>query len=145
MSLEAAIAELTEALKVNNSLLTQANSGRAEAMDMLSAKAKPAADKSAEPAPEKKRGRPPKSEAKPAVPTVEEVRAVFSDYMRIDDEAERDRRGDKVKAILKEIGALRATEIPEDRRAEAIQWVNDLKAGKTLSFMADQDSADSLL
>jgi hypothetical protein len=113
-------------------------------MDLLSAKGKPAADLPAEPA-EKKRGRPAKSAALPAVPTVEDVRAVFGDYMRVDDEAERDRRGARVKAILGEIGAMRATEIPENQRAQAIRWVNDLKAGKSLSFIAEEDAAESLL
>ena len=144
MTLETAIAELTEALKLNTTLLTQANTGRAEAMDLLSAKGKPVAEPAAEPA-EKKRGRPPKSAALPAVPTVEDVRTVFGDYMRVDDAAERDRRGARVKAILGEIGAMRATGIPENQRAQAIRWVNDLKAGKSLSFIAEEDEAESLL
>jgi hypothetical protein len=145
MTLETAIAELTEALKLNSTLLTQANTGRAEAMDLLSANARGAtAKQAAEPA-EKKRGRPAKSAAMLAVPTVEDVRAVFGDYMRVDDEAERDRRGTRVKAILSEIGAMRATEIPENQRAQAIRWVNDLKAGNSLSFIAEEDAAGSLL
>jgi len=146
MTLETAIAELTEALKVNNNLLTQANTGRAEAMDMLSANARgTTAKQAAEPSGEKKRGRPTKSAAMPAVPTVEDVRAVFGDYMRVDDEAERDWRGARVKAILGEIGAMRATEIPENQRAQAIRWVNDLKDGKSLSFITEEDAAESLL
>jgi hypothetical protein len=146
MTLETAIAELTEALKVNSTLLTQANTGRVEAMDLLSVNTRGAtAKQAAEPSAEKKRGRPAKSAAMPAVPTVEDVRAVFGDYMRVDDAAERDRRGARVKAILGEIGAMRATEIPEIQRAQAIRWVNDLKAGKSLSFIAEEDEAESLL
>src|SRR5690606_7020508 len=125
MSLEQAVAELTTAIKTNNELLTRVLEnapGVSSEAPAAPAKSRKAAEKKAEP----KKAEPKKDDA---VPSLEDVRKVFGDYLSVDDADERRERADNVKAILNELGVEKATLIEEGDRAKAIEWVHMLQNG----------------
>lgn len=170
MSLEAAIAANTQALTSAMpiwervaALLEQSNEGRAAALaaaqNLAQAEPKttrtrkaaetktdtaPASETPAAPATvtETPAAAPVVQEA-PKVPTIEEVRQIFGNYMTVDDPTEREKRKSFVVSLLAEIGVAKAGEIPEDQRARAIDLVKRKQAGEDVNFSADPE--DDLL
>lgn len=165
--LEAAISDLTAAIKLNNDLLNQVLS-RADTQ-------RPSNTPAAEDQP-RRRGRPPKGEeapvevqqpepeppveAKSAEPepepepapapaaakpdaddlSDERLRDLFGGYIgSAADEADRDGRKSFVRAILDNFGAAKITLLPQENRAQAVQWLRDHMAGKTVNMMVDDD------
>jgi hypothetical protein len=152
--LEQALADLTKTVTRNNDLLEALlKSGKKDAGSEKSAKTEPAKDaaKPAETAKEGateskgRKGKGKDADAAPKAPTVEDVHEVFSEFLGIDDQDERAKRKTFVKAILNELGAEKATLIPEESRAKAIQWVKDKLAGKKVSFDGEGEQEESLL
>lgn len=146
MSLEAAIEKLTEALTTATTLL-QAMADRAAANGATKptvaptvAPVEPTVNSPVAPVVEKRKpGRP----AKKPVITEDQVRTAFGGYLSaVKERTERDRRKAAVAEILKHFGVDRATEIPEDGRAEALGYVTKLEAGETLDFSDDEAEAD---
>ncbi len=128
MSLETALENLTAQVTVNNALLEKVLAGKSPA---------PAETKKAEAKAEAEKPKPKQDASK--VASVENVRKAFGDYLGVADKAERAARGVNVKAILNEVGGTRATEVPEENRAQAIAWITDFAEGRTPNFMADND------
>lgn len=101
-----------------------------------------------EPKGKKGPGRPPKDESKKAdkaaddkkkVPTEDDIRRVFGDFMRVDDEDEREKRKTYVKGVLKEYGVAKATDLKPEDRAAAISVIEDEKAKRDAKAGDDED------
>lgn len=145
MSLEAALAANTEALNRLSVLMEASNAGRAEALaaaESLKAAAsgeKKTRTKKDEPEAPKT----PKVEDYSGDAGIEKVRAVFGEYLGVDDEGERANRTKIVKKIfallIKGVEKPRAGDIPEASRAQAVQWVKTLIAGEDVAELADED------
>jgi hypothetical protein len=146
MSLEAAIEKLTEALN-STTVLLQAMADRAAANGATKpavvsvAPVEPTVNSPVAPISEKRKpGRPPK---KPVI-TEEQVRTAFGGYLSaIKEKTVREQRKANVAEILKHFGVERATEIPEEGRAEALGYVAKLESGETLDFSDDDAEADA--
>lgn len=174
MSLEAAIAKLQESVEKNNELLEQVLSGRDE---VLKKKAeKPAASKAKaaketdsddeEEAPAKKTRAKKKAPAKKApakksskskkkAPGTADVRKAFGGFMSVEDEDEREERKAFVIDMLAHFDVKKATEIEEDDRQKAIDfvenesvfegWQDATEKNKTFDFdsaLSDEDGDD---
>lgn len=166
MSLETAIAELTSVVAANNELLSKMIARAESVKAPAAAPASPAAPPAASEEP-RRRGRPPKAEqakvdeqddedeapveAKPAPKaapkkalTVDDIRESVGGFMAVEDIKVREERKSFVKAMLEHFGVVKAIEIPEEFRAQAIAWVDDYAAGKKVSFQQD-DGDDDLM
>lgn len=106
---------------------------------------KEAGDGAGEGAGKRGRGRPSsadkaaETEKKGKAPTEDELREVFGGFMRVDDEDERESRKSFVKGVLKEYKVAKATEIPENERANAIQVIKDEQAKRDSTGGDDDD------
>ncbi len=146
MSLEAKIEELIAAVNANTEALNAARG----TVNVVNTGSAPAGDGDGE---KRGRGRPKKDEsekagAKADAPAKKEepkaaavdddtVRAVFGEFMGVDDPAEREKRKDFVKGLLKDYGVAKALEIPDGKRAEAIEKVK--AEGERLAAEAEDE------
>lgn len=64
------------------------------------------------------------------VPTVDDLKREFGAFLQIDDEKKRNARKGFVQKMVDSVGAERASEIPEEYRAAALQMLKDALAGK---------------
>jgi hypothetical protein len=83
------------------------------------------------------------SNAKAKVPTEDDIRKVFGEFMRVDDEEDREKRKTFVKNVLKEYGVAKATDLKDEDRQSAIDVVLD--EGKRLAKKAKADEDDDLV
>lgn len=134
MSLEAALAENTAAMKA----LTAALGAKAGG-----SKADAAIDKEAARATAAKAT----ATAGKTAMTKEQFGKQWADYLAVDDEGEADERRGNLRAVIKHYGVERVTLIDPKKFAEAIGYLNQLKAGETPDFMAGDggDEDDSLV
>lgn len=130
MSLESALAALTVAVEANTAAL---NGIKGAAKAATEAKT-PATTGGA------KADKPKSTKAKHA--TEEELRTAFGGYLSVKDKEERAERATQVGKILAHFEVAKATEIPEEKRAEAIGYVNLLVAGESLPFGEEEDEDD---
>lgn len=134
MSLEAAIAELTKAVTLNNELLTQAATERAALLSQSGATTKPADDKpKADPKPkadDKPKADKPKADPKPKVEEIsdDKIKEVAGAYLGVEDLDEREVRKANVRALLDELGSKKATELPQDKRPAFLAKIAELSA-----------------
>ena len=70
-------------------------------------------------------------------PSEEDIRSAFGEFMRVDDEDDREKRKDFVKKLLKKHGVAKATELKPEDRADAIAAVK--AEGKRLAKAGDGD------
>lgn len=140
MSIEAALKELTEAVKEN----TAVQAGILQTIKKGSGAAAPAADKADKPAAAAKATKPAAAKAtKPAAITIDKLRKVFTDFLGVPDKALRAERRDQVAAICEHFGVDRATAIEEENWAEAIKAVKAYESGGTPDFVdAAEDEAE---
>lgn len=91
----------------------------------------------------------PKGASKTKAPTEADIRSAFGSYLSVEARDEREARKANVKAILDHFGVNKATELPEENRAEAIGYINAFANGETPNFMADdgegEDGEDALV
>ena len=130
MSIEKALADLTAAVEKNSSLLAAMMKNAPATAGTKAAGATTAATKPAggKPAPKKK------------TPTEEDIRNAFGGYMSgAKDKAERAERKENVAAIIAHFGVERATDIPEESRAEALGYIKQFEEGETPDFMNEGD------
>lgn len=141
MSIEKLLTDLTAALHRNSDALEALNAkaGANKPTTPVPAKADKGADKAADkPADKKPVGRPPKAKG----PTIEKLAEVFTEYMKTGSAADREEAKQNCKAICEHFGAARATLIPEDKWAEAIEAVETFKRGETPNFLDSGDEGD---
>lgn len=65
-----------------------------------------------------------------SAPSEDDLKKVFGDFLRIDDEGKRNKRKAFVTKMVDAVGVSRASEIPENLRAAAIKMIEDVLAGK---------------
>lgn len=147
MSLEAAIAENTAAVKALTEAVLAGNEGRAavlEAAQNAATKTKPAAAAkkaeapAAEPAAEPETPKAAEQPAAAAQPNA--CQQAVIDYLGETEGAEREARSAKVKEILKKVGVAKAVEVPEDKVAPFLRTFEKLKAAGNL--VADAEPED---
>jgi len=80
---------------------------------------------------------------KAKVPTEDDIRRVFGDFMRVDDEDEREKRKTYVKNVLKQYGVAKATDLKPEDRAAAISVIEDEAAKRAAA--ADEGEDDDLV
>src|SRR5688500_2456439 len=131
MSLEDRLAALTAAVEENTATLKaglkMSNSGAAPKAAAAAASPKPTAAKPAA--------------AKSKVPTNEELKESFSGYLAAKGPAKEIAKTN-VRAILAHYGVEKASEIPEENRAEALTFVEQFKRGETPNFMNEGENGD---
>lgn len=144
MALEDAIAKLTAALESNTLILTKLATGGSATTG------KPATAPAAAPAAAPATGGKGKKD-QPAAPkemSEDEFRKEFGGFLGVTDAKLKETRKSQVAAILAHFGVGRATEIPADKRIEAVGYLKVLLAGQTPEFMAEEasdDDGDALL
>jgi hypothetical protein len=128
MSLEDKIEKLTAAIEKQTALIEKGVAKASTGPAAAAAAAKPAAAAAAaKPAAAKPAGKP---AAKPKHPTEEELREKFGGYLTsVSDKAGKRALTETVKPILEHFGVERVTEIPEEHRAEAMEYCDLLIAG----------------
>lgn len=129
MSLEERLAALQAAVEENTATLKAGlkMSGAAPKPAAAAASPKPAAAKPAA--------------AKSKVPTNEDVKEVFSGYLAAKGAAKETAKAN-VRAILAHYGVEKASEIPEENRAEALSYVEQFKRGETPNFMNESEGGE---
>lgn len=120
MSLEAAIAKLTEAVEANTA---------ARAGGEPTAKKAPAKKAPAKKAPAKKKG-----------PTSDDVAAAFGEYLKTGDKDDRDTAKANVKAIIGHFETDRITNLDEEHFTEALALLEAFKEGE--DPLGDGDGGD---
>lgn len=138
MSLEAALAENTAAVKELTEQLKVSNANRAEALEKLTAAPAGAAKttKAAKTKPE------PEVEDFSGEKGAEKVREAFAGYMDVTDDAEKAARKATLKTILAKVGAAKSVEIGEKHRAKVMGWVRALSAGENVPELAPAEPED---
>lgn len=136
MSIEKALAELTEAVQENNELLRG-----------LTAKAKAETSKSSAKTPTKDEGdeeeKPKRTRTtKPKVPTAKELSTATTNWLEVENEDEYDRRKGIIKKIVTKFEAAKMSEIAEEDRAEALDLLNQAIDGKDPFKKARRDDDD---
>lgn len=121
MSVEAALKELTDAVKENSDLLRGLTSKAKSAKAEESKRSARDDDGEEDPKP-RGRGRPAGSTKKAKVPSAADMKKAAETYLKeaADDEEEYEERRNKIKSIIKKFGAPKFTEILEEDRAEAL-------------------------
>jgi uncharacterized membrane protein len=119
MSLEAKIEALTAAVEAN----TKALAGGAKAPAKETAKAPTAAEK-------KKAAAEKKKAAEPEVPSIEDVAATVTAYLKAGDPDDRAKARENVAAISKHFEADRFTAIASGKLIEALDMLNDFSEGR---------------
>jgi anti-sigma factor RsiW len=149
MSLEALIAENTVALKACTAALTEANAGRAAAVESITGAVAPKAstkkvDKPAEAAPAHATAVT-TTVARPAAAagpmTIETFRNRLGELVTAAPEPEKAKRKTFLKAVNDHFGVATVVEVPADQYATIIGWFDDMIAGKTVNFSADEGGA----
>lgn len=156
MSLEAAIAENTAALKELIALTADANKARAAAMAQIAADdsgEKPArgpgrAKKETQPVAEKAKESAAEKAPATTYPTVEALRDSAKAFNQPSDEADKPARKDFMRAVIEHLG-IKAREdgktvivdAAEEDRQNVIDWFADFAAGKKVNFQADDGPA----
>ena len=159
MSLEAALAENTAALKELIALTAEANKARSEAMAHIAAgdsetargpgrarKPKPETEE-VKPKPEAEKQKPTATES--AHPTPEALREAATKFSKISDVVEKPKRRDFIRAVIEELGIPNREDgksyivdaAPEDRQ-KVIDWMADFADGKKVNFQADSAAED---
>lgn len=154
MSLEAAVAENTAALNRVAALLEQSNAGRDAAIAKLTETAGADATK---PARAPRAGRTPgpaaadtkpkepeaqKNPAVPALPSVDDVRAAASKFVTVEDESEKARRKEFLRAVVEHLGC-KVVECAEEDRAKVIAWFEAKARGEAVSFSDSEDDTSA--
>jgi hypothetical protein len=155
MSLELALKENTEAVNKLVAVMEAAAAERKTTLAKVEALAseKPKATrKAAEPAPAPVEAAaetpasppppppPPPAAAPKAKVSLLDLGEAFSNYMGVENEAERTKRKAFVKSLLAEVGAARVGEIPEENRDHAYQLLlNKIQADKGTVAATDDD------
>jgi hypothetical protein len=155
MSIEAALAELTEAVKANTAILEKLEAGREAAVNALEAKADGKSTRSRKKADETPA--PAKEEAKPAAektpeaagdtPTVsdDDLRNAATDYIKAagDDAEKRKANAANIKAITDHFGTktlVGETGIQDaEQRVQALFYLKRFGAGAEVNFSAEYD------
>ena len=147
MSIEAALAELTAAVKANTEVTGNLLALRADAIETVKAAAtpaaKPAAAKKADPAPAAEAPKEaPKTEAAAGTPQPTPAQAKIAEYLGGTERAEeRAARTEKVKFLFGKVGATKASDIPEDKIPAILKALDTLIAAGdiTAAETADED------
>ena len=158
MSIEAALADLTAAVKANSALLERVVAGQQVAIEKLEGGAKPASTRGRKPAAEQPKAETPApavtetpapapaAAAKPATALpkdADELKAFMSAWTgATDDVVERKARVDFLKAIAQELGVeakFAALAGAEDGIKKTVFYINRKKEGLTVDFSADYD------
>ena len=139
MSIEAAIAELTAAVKENTEelrfLTSAARDGATKNSARASTKPTEEADK-----PARSRSR----STKEKVPTVKEISEATKSFLDVDDQNEYEDRKDIVKRIVEKFKAKKMSEIDDKNRAEAMRMLDVAKAGDDPFDGEDGDGEEDL-
>lgn len=156
MSIEAALADLTAAVKANSALLERVVAGQQAAIEKLEGGAKPASTRGRKPAAEQPKAETPApaetptpAPAAPAKPATalpkdaDELKAFVSAWTGgTDDADERKARVDFLKAIAQELGVeakFAALAGAEDGIKKTVFYINRKKEGLSVDFSADYD------
>ena len=148
MSIEAALAELTAAVKANTEVTGNLLALRADAIETVKAAATPAAKpaaaaKKADPAPAAEAPKEaPKTEAAAGTPQPTPAQAKIAEYLGGTERAEeRAARTEKVKFLFGKVGATKASDIPEDKIPAILKALDTLIAAGdiTAAETADED------
>lgn len=139
MSIEAAIAELTAAVKENTEelrfLTSAARDGAAKNSARTTTKPAEEAEK-----PTRSRSR----STKEKVPTVKEISDATKSFLDVDDQNEYEDRKDIVKRIVEKFKAKKMSEIDDKNRAEAMRMLDVAKAGDDPFDGEDGDGEEDL-
>lgn len=141
MSIETLLGDIVEQLKINNKLLAQQAADRGAILDKaakLEGKSDKAAKEDKPAAKTEKTEKPSAKGGKPKKLTEEDVRKAFGAYLSVEDKEERADRKAFVVEMLDHLKAEKATEIAEEDREQALQWLKDKEAGKKVSFSDDE-------
>lgn len=127
MSLEKSIEELNGSIKALIEALASAGASTAGTGDDDAKAEKPKRTRKSKKPDEDATEKPSSKKSKKSddVPSVDDIRKVFGDFMRVDDEEDREKRKTYVKNVLKEYGVKRATDLAEEDRADAIKVIED--------------------
>ena len=149
MSIEAALAELTAAVKANTEVTGNLLALRADAIETVKAAATPAAKPAAaakpkaDPAPAAEAPKEaPKTEAAAGTPQPTPAQAKIAEYLGgTEREEERKARTEKVKFLFGKVGATKASDIPEDKIPAILRALDTLIAAGdiTAAETADED------
>ena len=151
MSIEAALAELTAAVKANTEITGNLLALRADAIETVKAAAtpaaKPAAAKKADPAPAAEAPKEtPKAEAAAGTPQPTPAQAKIAEDLGGTERAEdRAARTEKVKFLFGKVGATKASNIPEDQIPAILKAlttlisVGDITPDPAAAEAADED------
>lgn len=140
MPIEDALNKLTLAVEKNNTLL-ESLLAKGAAATKTAEPAAAAAPKPAAEAPKPAAAPKPGPKAKPKFPTEDAIRTSFGNFLSVKDTGERTRRKDLIKPMLEHFGVVKATEIPEESREEAIGYIAQLEAGETPNYMNEGEAA----
>jgi len=130
MSLEAALAEHTSALKENTELLRvltgKASAGVAAASASNSNKGDGAADK-------------PTRARKAKAPSAADMKAAAEKYLDVQNEDQYATRRANLKSIVEKFGAPKFTEIPEEKRQDALDLLAEFEKNESRDVAEDDD------
>ena len=138
MSIEKALADVTEALRENSELLKGLTaSAKSGGTAKATTKAK---DEDGDGEGEKTTR---KRTAKPKVPTAKELSTATTNWLEVDDEDEYERRKGIVRKIVAKFDAAKMSEVEEGDRAEALELLNQAIDGKN-PFKKARDEDDDV-
>lgn len=129
MSLEESIQKLTAAIEANTKALT---GGEAPAKAAGKPAAKPAGKPAGKPA--AKKG-----------PTVDDIADKFGEYMKTGDKDEREEAKTNVKAIVAHFGVSRLTEIDPENFQQALDFLDQFKAGENPFEDEEEENEEDLM
>ncbi len=145
MSIEAALAGLTEAVKRNNELLEKnietrsalaATVGKTPKADKPEQELAPKKKVVADPEPKKSAKKPPKALDE------KDMRKAFGEFMDVESPKVRAKRKEFVAAVLEELGAENVATIEPEDRARALAFIEKKLAGEEVNFSADAAEED---
>ncbi len=153
MSLEAAVAENTAALKEVAVLLREANEGRTAAVEAL--KGAGAAAPAASATGTARRGRPPgsgakdnegpKDEGKPAAAAeagpidIDTFRTKAGEFLSVTDEKVKAKRKEFIRSINDHLSIEKVVQAEEGDRAKILDWLTKFANGETVNFSEGED------
>jgi hypothetical protein len=79
---------------------------------------------------------------KTKAPTEDEVRAAFGDWLKVKDQAEREKRKAMVPKIAEHLGVEKVTEGDDEARTKAMAILKDLMAGNVPDFLIEADEEE---